>query len=240
MDDVDPSHAGNTRKSIQKLLSSIRAEEIMRPRSQVTMINADSPFSEIMQTLIRDGHSRFPVFQERIDNIIGILYVKDLLRLYPEKLVNTNLIASSFLRKPLFVSENKKASKLLVEFKESHIHMAIVVDEYGTMLGIITLEDILEEIVGEIHDEFDKIEDRNYSPTGTGNHVVYPRMPIEEFNKVFKTRIQSEDFETIGGFILDQFGHVPKQEEAIDYGNYKLTIGKVEGSRIQEILVERK
>ncbi len=240
MDDSDLNHAGHTRKSVQKLLSSIQAEEIMRPRSQVTMLNADSPFSDMMKTIIKDGHSRFPVFQDRIDNIIGVLYVKDLLRLYPDKLSETNIQTQSFLRKPLFVSENKKASELLVEFKESHIHMSIVVDEYGTMLGIITLEDILEEIVGEINDEFDKVDSQTYTSTKTGSHLIYPRMTIEEFNKVFKTRIKSEDFETVGGFILDQFGYIPKEKESTIYGNYRFTVGKVKGSRIYEILVEKK
>ncbi|MGA2141119.1 MAG: transporter associated domain-containing protein [Brevinematales bacterium] len=219
-------------------LSKITASDIMIPRGNVVLINSSSSFQEITEIVITDGHSRFPVYSSRIDNIIGILYVKDMLQFFKITEVDFDII--KILRKPLFVSENKKASELLSLFREERVHLAIVVDEYGTMVGIISLEDILEEIVGDISDEYDKEKKQNYRIIGASEYIIYPQMSLAEFNELFKTRINSKIYETIGGFILERFGYVPKSGESIIFGGYNFEIQKAEGSRIKEILLKKR
>jgi magnesium and cobalt transporter len=219
-------------------LSKIKASDIMIPRSNVIFLNSKNTFQEIIEIVISDGHSRFPVYSSKIDNIIGILYVKDLLQFF--KITEMNFDVTKILRKPLFVSENKKSSELLSLFREERVHLAIVVDEYGTMVGIISLEDILEEIVGDISDEYEKEKMENYRPAGNNEYIIYPRMPLEEFNEIFKTRINSKTYETIGGFILEKFGYMPKSGESIIYAGYNFEIIKAEGSRIKEILLKKR
>ncbi len=227
-----------SRKVILQELSKIEIADIMIPRSEAVLINQNKSFSEIVDLVIQDGHSRYPVFSEKIDNIVGILYVKDLLQFFRSIEVDFNI--SRILRKPLFVSENKKANELLSEFREARSHIAIVVDEYGTMLGIVTLEDIIEEIVGDISDEYDEMgKKEDYILFDKDEYIVYPRMKLEEFNEVFKTRFNSEDYETVGGFVVGLFGYVPKAGESIEYGNYLFSIKLVEGSKIKEILFKK-
>lgn len=238
---------GISKKVIREELSEIDAADIMVVWSQVVMLDVDSSFQEIIRIITDDGHSRFPVFSKKVDNIIGLLYAKDLLNLFKDKYIlqnKNNILADNFdistiLRKPLFVSENKKADELLGEFRDSHIHLAIVVDEHGTVSGIITLEDILEEIVGEISDEFEKEEVSSYKYISDNKYSILPIMTIELFNTVFKTKIKSNDFETIGGFIIDRFGYVPQEGESLVFKNYLFRINKVEGSKLQEISLER-
>lgn len=226
------------RRIILDELSKIEVSDIMINRSGVTMINQASDFMEIVEIVIQDGHSRFPVFSEKIDNIIGILYVKDLLQFF--KTVEVRFEIRQILRKPLFVPENKKASELLTEFRESGTHMAIVVDEYGTMVGLISLEDILEEIVGDISDEYDRPEDMNdYQQIGPDEFMIYPKMPLERFNEIFKSRLVSKNYTTIGGLVLDEFGYVPTEGEKLSKGNLELVVRKVEGSRLREIIVKK-
>jgi CBS domain containing-hemolysin-like protein len=227
-----------SRKLLISELSKIEVSEIMIPRSSVVLINMASPFEEILDIIIKDGHSRFPVYSEKIDNIIGVLYSKSLLSVLKSD-SQKDFKISKILKKPLFVSENKKAGELLTMFKNIHIHMAIVVNEYGAMLGIITMEDILEEIVGEINDEFDKEEASFYTVISDKETSIIPRMSIEEFNKVFKTRIRSEEYDTIGGFVIDWFGYVPKAGENFEYGNYNFLIQSAEGSRIKKITIQK-
>jgi Mg2+/Co2+ transporter CorC len=237
---MDESSSGGkmSRKVMLEELSKIEASDLMIPRSDVAVININSSFIEVIDKVISDGHSRFPVFSEKIDNIVGILYVKDLLPFL--KTVEMVFDITHILRKPSFVSENKKASELLSEFREERVHLAIVVDEYGTMLGIVTLEDILEEIVGDISDEYDEEEElKNYTQLKKNEYIILPKMPIDEFNTLFKTRITSEDYETIGGFLLEKFGYVPKEGESIEYGYYKMTIKEVHGSKIKQILLKK-
>jgi magnesium and cobalt transporter len=151
-----------------------------------------------------------------------------------------NFDVTKILRKPLFVSENKKASELLSLFREERVHIAVVVDEYGTMVGIVSLEDILEEIVGDISDEYDKEKKQNYRISADNEYIIYPQMSLDEFNELFKTRISSKIYETIGGFILEKFGYVPKTGESITFGAYLFEVQKAEGSRIKEILLKKR
>lgn len=226
-------------KIIEQILSEMFSEDILVPRSQVEMINAQSSLDEIIETITRGGHSRFPVFEDRIDNIIGVLYAKSLLPLYRDDSSRRKFVIHEYLKKPLIIAENKRLNELLSEFIQSRIHMAIVVDEYGSMLGIVTLEDILEEIFGEIIDEFDQEEALNYITLSRKESVIKPSMTIDEFNHVFNTRIRSEDFETIGGFLIDRFGYVPHKGEVMEYNHYRFEILSVTGSRIHKIQVTR-
>ncbi len=226
-------------KIIEQILKEMLAEDILVPRSQVEMINVQSSFEEILETITRGGHSRFPVYEDKVDNIIGILYAKSFLPLFQDENSRKKFVIQDYLKKALIISENKRLNELLSEFIKSRIHMAIVVDEYGSMLGIVTLEDILEEIFGEIIDEFDQEEAVNYVTLSRKESIIKPSMSIDEFNRVFNTRIKSDDFETIGGFIIDRFGYVPHKGETIEYNHYRFEILNVTGSRIQKIKVTR-
>lgn len=217
-------------------LSKISVADIMVPRSEVVLIDSSLSLEEILKIVVEDGHSRFPVYEEQIDNILGVLYVKDLLKFFKRK----DFDIREILREAIFVPENKTASDLLKEFKEKRIHFAIVVNEYGTMVGVVCLEDIIEEIVGEIEDEYDKKDEISYKKITKNEFLIYPKMSIEEFNKIFKTRIVSENFDTIGGFILESFGYLPKSGDSIEYGNYVFTVKSVDGSKIKEIVLKRR
>ncbi len=224
-----------SKKVILEELSRIKVSDIMLPRSEVVLIEKSLKFEEILKIVIEDGHSRFPVYDEQIDNIVGILYAKDLLRYFEREFQ-----IEEILKKPLFVPENKIASELLKDFKDERMHLAIVVNEYGTMVGIVCLEDILEEIVGEIEDEYDTKEIEPYKKIKDNEFIVYPKMKIEEFNSVFKTRLNSKNFDTLGGFVLEYFGYVPRIGDSFEYGNYIFNIKSVDGSKIKEILVRKK
>ncbi len=224
-----------SKKVILEELSRIKVSDIMLPRSEVVLIEKSLKFEEILKIVIEDGHSRFPVYDEQIDNIVGILYAKDLLRYFEREFQ-----IEEILKKPLFVPENKIASELLKDFKDERMHLAIVVNEYGTMVGIVCLEDILEEIVGEIEDEYDTKEIEPYKKIKDNEFIVYPKMKIEEFNSVFKTRLNSKNFDTLGGFVLEYFGYVPRIGDTFEYGNYIFNIKSVDGSKIKEILVRKK
>lgn len=218
-------------------LSKIIVADIMVPRSEVVLIDRSLSLEEILKIVVEDGHSRFPVYEEQIDNILGVLYVKDLLNFFFKR---KDFDIREILREAIFVPENKTASDLLKEFKEKRIHFAIVVNEYGTMVGVVCLEDIIEEIVGEIEDEYDRKDEVSYKKITKNEFLIYPKMSIEEFNKIFKTRIISQNFDTIGGFILESFGYLPKSGDSIGYGNYVFTIKSVDGSKIKEIVLKRR
>lgn len=219
-------------------LSKVRAADLMVPRSEVVLINVNHSFSEIIEQVVNDGHSRFPVFSEKTDNITGILYVKDLLPFF--KTIEVDFNISKILRKPLFVSENKMASELLQDFRNSRLHIAIVVDEYGTMMGIITLEDILEEIVGDISDEYDTDDaGKNFHEIAKNEYLIHPRMGIEEFNALMNVTVKAKDVDTIGGFLIGKFGYVPKKGETFRYRNLHFEVRHALGSRIKEIYVKK-
>lgn len=240
MDESDRRQHREDKKAVMEILAQFDAEEIMIPRSRVVILNAASSFGEIIETVSRDGHSRFPVFEEKIDNIIGVLYVKDLLPLFLKEDAGKDFDIHPLLREPMFVSENKRADELLSEFRSRHIHIALVADEYGSFIGIITLEDILEEIVGEIEDEFDKEESDHFKKISDHEAVILPRMQIHDFNRIWGTRLKSERFDTIGGFVIDKFGYVPSTGEETQHRNLTFVVEKSEGSRIKKIRVFKK
>tara|TARA_B100000678_G_scaffold135304_2_gene113075 strand:+ start:4634 stop:5857 length:1224 start_codon:yes stop_codon:yes gene_type:complete len=232
----------DTTKEEQKILKGIVSfgntdtKQVMRPRMDVFAISDEDTYAEIIPVIIENGYSRIPVYKENIDNVTGILYIKDLL----PYLDRGDFEWTSLLREPYFVPENKKLDDLLNEFKEKKNHLAIVVDEYGGTSGLITLEDIIEEIVGDISDEFDD-EDLIYSKLDEFNFVFEGRTPLKDFYKIIKLEDASlfEDnkgeAETLAGFLLEISGDFPQQNEIINFGNYNFKVEAVDDRRIKQI-----
>lgn len=226
----------------QKILQGIVSfgntdtKQVMRPRMDVFALNQEDNYQDILPQIIKNGYSRIPVYKESIDTITGILYVKDLLPHLSKKEYNWNAL----LREPYFVPENKKLDDLLGEFKEKRSHLAIVVDEYGGTSGLISLEDIIEEIVGDISDEFDD-EDIIYSKIDDNNYVFDGKTSLKDFYRIIKledsTPFESKkgEAETIAGLILEISGGFPKKNEVINYLNYAFKVEAIDKKRIKQI-----
>lgn len=212
-------------------VSDKQVREIMVPRSQMVVIQRDDSLKDILQLVIDSSHSRFPVVGESADDITGILLAKELLPL----LLNgqDSFDINNVVRPAAIVPESKRLNVLLREFREQRYHMAIVVDEYGGIAGLITIEDILEEIVGEIEDETDEEEQEGkmIRPQQDGSFLIDALTPIEDFNEYFDTGINDEEFDTIGGIIVQAFGRMPQVDETIDVNNFSFRI--VEGDSRQ-------
>ena len=216
-------------------------KQVMKPRMDIFALDETASYESIMPEIIANGYSRIPVFKENIDTITGILYVKDLMPFIDRKELKWNTL----LRKPYFVPENKKLDDLLNEFKEMHTHMAIVVDEYGGTSGLISLEDIIEEIVGEISDEFDD-EDLVFSKLDENTFVFEGKTPMKDFYKVIKLELpilfenEKGEAETLAGFLLEVSKSFPKRGEVIKFHNYTFTVEGFENKRINQIKVSIK
>ena len=228
----------------QKLLEGIvkfgrtEASQIMKPRIEMAALDADSNFKEVLAFVLEAGYSRIPVYKENTDNVIGILYIKDLLP-YLSNEQDFNWI--TVIRKPFFIPENKKINDLLQEFRSMKMHLAVVVDEYGGASGIITLEDILEEIVGDITDEFDDAE-ISYQKLDDTTYIFEGRTTLNDFYKVVGSdgkefEALKGDAETIGGFINEQAGRIMKNKEFITQGNFKLIIESSDKRRVKQVRV---
>ncbi len=213
-------------------------KQVMKPRMDIFALNENESYEKIMPEIIEKGYSRIPVFKENIDTITGILYVKDLMPFIDQNKLDWN----NLLRKPYFVPENKKLDDLLNEFKEMKMHMAIVVDEYGGTSGLITLEDIIEEIVGEISDEFDD-EDLVFSKLDDNTFVFEGKTPLKDFYKAIKLEDfkifedKKGDAETLAGFILEIAKGFPKRGEILNFHNYTFTVEGFENKRISQIKI---
>ena len=226
----------------QKILQGIvtfgntDTKNVMRPRMDIFALDIEASYQTIMEEILKHGYSRIPVFKESIDQIQGILYVKDLLPYFDQK----SFEWSGLLREPYFVPENKKLDDLLNEFKQMKMHLAIVVDEYGGTSGLITLEDIIEEIVGEITDEFDD-EDLVFSKLDDRNFVFEGKTPLKDFYRVIQLDDPKEfedskgEAESLAGFILEQVKGFPKKDETIVFGRYHFVIESFQGKRINQI-----
>jgi len=219
-------------------LADTEVKEIMLPRPDMVCADENSTLDQIREIVRKEGHSRIPIYKDNIDNITGIIYVKDLFLKEAQGKKITNL--SELARKAYFIPETKKIDELLREFKRDKNHMAIVVDEYGGTAGLVTLEDILEEIVGEIQDEYDmevppiqKLNDRTYR--------VDARVSVEDLNEELGTNIAQKGFETVGGFIYDLVGSVPEEGKVLEYKSepvgLKIIVEKVVGQRIKTVKV---
>ena len=204
-------------------VSSLQAREIMVPRSQIIAIRIDDTPQEFLPLVIESGHSRFPVIGESIDDIKGILLAKDLLPLALNGTENFNL--ETILRPANVVPESKRVNILLREFRENRYHMALVMDEYGGISGLLTIEDILEEIVGNIEDETDEDDDDTFiKRVSDSDYIIKALTPIEEFNEHFSAALSEDDFDTIGGLLMQEFGHIPKRNEVAILGSYQFRV----------------
>lgn len=205
-------------------VSSLHAREIMVPRSQITAIRLDCTPQEVLAQIIESGHSRYPVIGDNLDDVRGILLAKDLLPLVLNGTADFDL--ETILRPANIVPEGKRVNILLREFREQRYHMALVLDEYGSISGLLTIEDILEEIVGDIEDETDNEDEvtdfiRQVSDT---DYVVKALASIDDFNTFFNTDFSDEDFDTIGGILMQAFGHLPKRNEVVEIGNLRFRV----------------
>ena len=205
-------------------VADMQVREVMIPRTQMVVVKADQKPDEYLPLIIESAHSRFPVAGEDPDDILGILLAKDLLTLLIENKLDRTQIRG-LLRPAIKVPESKRLNVLLKEFRDTRNHMAIVVNEYGGVAGLITIEDVLEQIVGEIEDEHDsQLDDHLIKKSEDGSHIVKAGIPVEEFNEYFKTDFDEEEFDTIGGIVIKEFGHLPKRNESVDIGNLHFTV----------------
>jgi putative hemolysin len=212
-----------------------KVREVMVPRIDVIAFDIHTPLNEVRVGVARAGHSRMPVYDGSIDRIVGILYVKDLLGVPADEEGLSGL--AEFVRKPHYVPEGKKIDDLLREFQKEKKHMAVVVDEYGGTAGIVTLEDILEEIVGEIRDEYDQ-ELPLLRKTGPNRFLVAGRINLDELNEELKMHFSAEEVDTLGGFLYDLIGRVPEEGEEIEHEGILFTINRLEGLRIAEVSLQ--
>ena len=214
-------------------ISHMQVREIMVPRPQMAVVKADQTTQEFMQTITETSHSRFPVIGESPDQVLGILLAKDLLPLAFAKQMD-DFDLNAMLRKPIFLPESKRLSILLNEFRTNRYHMAIVLDEYGGVAGLVTIEDVLEQIVGEIEDETDSEEDDgNIRPFADKGFLVKALTTIDDFNAHFGTYYDETEFDTIGGIITQQFGHLPAKDESIQVGDLNFLILTADNRRIR-------
>ncbi|MDE5899705.1 MAG: hemolysin family protein [Treponemataceae bacterium] len=219
-------------------LSETAVKEVMVPRIDVDFISEDTPLEELMAKVTDSGHSRFPVYSESIDNVIGVLYVKDLIyALYRNK--DKPFVLGEIIRKAFFVPESKRIDSLLREFKRRHLHIAIAIDEYGGIAGIVTMEDIIEEIVGDIQDEFDN-EREDILPSGRCMWLCDARVDLDVLNETIEADFPAAEFDSLGGFVFDLFGKVPVKFEKVSWNGYDFVVQDMEGHRINLIKVIRR
>ena len=212
-----------------------RVTDVMVPRAQMDAIDVDDPLDEIVKTVIEAAHSRFPVVDGDRDNVLGILLAKDLLRIQTEE----HFDLRDWLRPAVFIPESKRLNVLLREFRVSRNHMAIVVNEYGGVAGLVTIEDVLEQIVGDIEDEYDFDEAHdNIRQDSTGRYRVKARTEIEDFNAAFATDFSDEEFDTVGGLILRHLGRMPKRNEVVEIDGTRFQVLRADSRRLYTLLVD--
>jgi putative hemolysin len=207
--------------------------EIMVPRIDVLTIDVHTSLPDAVDAFLQSGHSRLPVHEETIDNILGLLYAKDLLRVWQEGNHLDSL--RDLLRPAYFVPEAKTIDELLTEMQSQRVHMAVVVDEYGGMAGLVTLEDIIEEIFGEIQDEYDQGEQSPYQVTKDGDYLFLGRVDLDDFNDVVGCRLPTDEADTLGGYIYSRLGHIPITGESVQKDSLLLTVEEVSAQRIQTV-----
>ena len=215
-------------------VSDMQARDIMIPRAQMVVIKSDNTLEEILPQITRSAHSRYPVVGESTDDVLGMLLAKDLLPqiLKPD---NDNFDIQDLLRATMVVPESKRLNVLLREFRENRNHMAIVIDEYGGVAGLVTIEDVLEEIVGEIEDETDAAVDPFIRKISTDDFFIKALTPIEEFNRYFEAQFSDEEFDTIGGLVIQAFGHMPARNEATVVGDFEFKVINADQRKIHSL-----
>ncbi len=208
------------------------AREVMVPRIDIVAVEVNTPLREALDVIISAGHSRIPVYRNTIDDIVGILYAKDLLRLLRD---NLNPPLAQVLRQPYFTPESKKVSELLQELQSRRVHICIVIDEYGGTAGLVTIEDILEEIVGDIQDEFDAEEPDYVALPDAAGYILDASMNLDDVNELMRVQLPTDESDTLGGFIYDQLGEVPRAGDTVRYGGVLLEVMEVNERRILKV-----
>ena len=223
-------------------VSETQVRDVMIPRSQMVVIDIESDFDEILKLIVDSGHSRFPVIGEDRDEVLGILLAKDLLR-YFGKASAAPIPLQDLLRPASVIPESNRLNALLKEFRASHNHMAIVVDEYGGVAGLLTIEDVIEEIVGEIDDEHDQEEAAFIRPEGDRNgkpcFAVRALTRVEDFNEYFECELDDDEYDTIGGLVMHELGRLPRRGEKVEFGGFEFAIVKADRRRIDSLQVQR-
>jgi len=213
-------------------------KEVMTPRIDLACIEISAPTRELMEVIAKEGHSRIPVYEKKVDNIVGTVYAKDVLNALKENDCD-NIQIKDMLRSPYFVPESKNISHLLKEFMRNEVHIAVVVDEYGGTAGVVTIEDLLEEIVGEIRDEYDTDEDKPYKILEDHSIIIDAKADIEILEELFSIKIADDDFESVGGLIFNLIGRVPDTGETVTYESLSLKILDADERKINQVRIKR-
>jgi len=216
-----------------KDLSETTVKEVMVPRIDVDFIALGTPEDELLQKVTESGHSRFPVYSTSIDNVVGVLYVKDMIAVLAR---HEEINLEKIIRKPYFVPESKRIDSLLREFKRRHIHIALAIDEYGGISGIVCMEDIIEEIVGDIQDEFDN-EMADILPLNDNVWLCDARVSLDDLNETINSSFPTENFDTLGGFVFDLFGKIPVKFEKVSWHDWDFIVQEMEGHKVNVIKV---
>ena len=220
-------------------VSETQVRDIMVPRSHMVVLDADEPPEVLLKTIMDSGHSRFPVIGEDRDQVVGILLAKDLLRRFGENSVSEQLVITDLLRAPVFIPESKRLNALLTQFRESRNHMAIVVDEYGGVAGLATIEDVIEQIVGDIGDEHDPEATEQIQDLGEGRFNVLALTRIEDFNEFFAVALSDEEYDTVGGLVMHELGRLPRRGELLEFGGFRFKVLRADRRRIYALEVSR-
>ncbi len=231
---IDADALGMVEGALQ--VSETQVRNAMVPRAQMVFVEADATFDEVLPLIVKSGHSRFPVVGEDKDQVIGILLAKDLLKHLGQE--GKAFDIKSVLRTVSFIPESKRLNVLLREFRTSRQHMAMVIDEYGGVAGLITIEDVLEEIVGEIDDEHDTDDHKFVYPQGDGRYTVKALMPLDEFNEYFECDLVDDDFDTIGGLVVGRFGHLPQRGEGLSVAGLEFEVLRADSRHVDLLRLE--
>ena len=216
-------------------VSDMQVRDIMIPRAQMVVIKADIDLQEALPQIVHAGHSRYPVIDDSLDNVVGILLAKDLLPLILSR--DSDFDLRVLMRPTVVVPESKRLNVLLREFRQNRNHMAIVIDEYGGVAGLVTIEDVLKEIVGEIEDETDTAEGRNIRKISDSDYFVQAQTPIDDFNDYFDVELSDEEFDTIGGLVVNAFGHVPARNDTTTFDGFEFRVVNADQRRLLSLRV---
>jgi magnesium and cobalt transporter len=217
-------------------VADLQVRDIMIPRVQMVCLYRDDPIARILPAVVESGHSRFPVLDGDRDDVVGILLAKDLLRLFAGE-TPAKFDMREYMRPVVFVPESKRLNVLLKEFKGNRNHMAIVVDEYSGVAGLVTIEDVIEQIVGDIDDEFDVEDDQNIRREADRQFSVRGSTRIEEFNQFFNVVLPQGEFDTVAGLVLKQFGRVPRRGESVTLGDFEFRVQRTDRRRVDSLRV---
>jgi magnesium and cobalt transporter len=218
-------------------VGDLQVRDIMIPRAQMVFVRRDDPFSKLLPVVVESGHSRFPVMDEDRDDIVGILLAKDLLRLYPAEM-RERFDIREYMRPVVFVPESKRLNVLLKDFRRNRNHMALVVDEYGGVSGLVTIEDVIEQIVGDIDDEFDVEDDHNIRKEAERQFTVRGVTRIEEFNEYFGAHLSEEEgFDTVAGLLMKEFGRLPRRGDSASIDGFEFRVTRADRRRIDALRV---